>query len=330
MPAIAIPAAIGLGGSVLNAITGHKAASSAENTLSAAANNASAASLQAGRDAAAGISDAAGAGTAELQASRDRAIRAAQEGTAAGNAQLQQTLEAQRGNLQPYQQAGQVGLSGLTELANNPQDFKFDRADFDADPGTEIAIREGLEAIQKTAAMRGLGPSSGGQLKAYGKFATDQVLKSYGDVYKRSENTFRGNQDARYRTLSALTGVGERAVAGLNDAEGVAGRGIAGNLTDLGALTGQYDANTAARTSDLGLRAATDTGRITTDATRDSNDALLQGANARASGTIGRARAVGGLISSASDIGVDAATQYYGGDRARDRRVASRLPAGVR
>lgn len=323
MPAIAIPAAIGLGGTIINAITGHKAATSAENTLNTAANNASTASLQAGRDAAAGISNAAGAATAETQAARDRAIRAAQEGTAAGNAQLTETLGRQRENLDPYLTAGRQGVEGLEREAADPnQDFKYDASNFrNDDPSFQFTIDEANAAITRSAASRGLSPGNGGQLKALAKETVNQIQKGYGASYARAENTFNQNKASRRQVFGTLTGVGQTATGQLNAAEGTAGQGISNNLVDLGTLTGTYDANAAARTGDYGLRAATDTGRILTDATRDSNDALLQGANARAAGTQGRARAISGAVTGATNIGVDAASAYYG-RRAPQRQTA--------
>ncbi len=319
MPALAIPAIIGLAGTVANAVTGHSAATNASNIQSAAADKASGASLEAGKTAIAGVNTAATTATTGINEATKAAIEAAKTGTAQGNEQLQSTLQTQRANLQPYQQAGQTGLTGLTDLAKNPQDFKFDTKDFENDPSTAIAIQRANEAIQKSAAIRtGLG---GGTLKAIARETVDQTEMHYGDVYKRSENTFNTNKDNRFRTLTALTGVGERATSQLNAAEGQTGRDVAGNLVDLGNTTGKYGTRAAEVTGDITTTAARDTGRLLTDTTRDSNNYLLDSANAKASGVIGRAKAIQGGVTGATNIGVDLADRYYG-NRRQPRQAA--------
>lgn len=315
MPAIAIPAAIGLGGTIINAITGHKAATSASNIQSEAANQAAQASLAAGQTASTGVNEAAQRATAGVNQAAQTAIGQAQQGTAQGNATLTETLGRQRQNLDPYLAAGQQGLQGLTNLGQNPQDFKFDINDFRNDPSYDQVLLDTNKAIERSAAIKGV--RGGGELKAIVANTVARQNQAYGDVYRRSENTFRQNQEGRFRTLSALTGVGQTATGQLNAAEQNAGNQIAGNQVDLGRLTGSYTTDAAGRVANIDTNAALQTGNFLTGSTRDANDARLQGANARASGVLGRANAIGGLVSGVTNIGQQAASTYYGNRQQR-------------
>lgn len=330
MPAIAIPAAIGLGGQIINAITGHRAATGASNIQSTAATEAANASLAAGQGAATGVTEAAGRATTGINEATRAAIEAAQQGTQQGNATLQGTLERQRANLNPYLEAGRTGVEGLTREAGTNQDFSFNTQDFENDPSRAIILREATDAITRSAAARGLGPGSGGVLKALARENVAQLSKTYGDVYRRSENTFRQNQQGRQGLLSGLAGLGQTATGQLNTAEGQAGSAISGNQVDLGRLTGEYGTTGARNIAEIDTTAAARSGEFLTEAQRNANDARLQGANARASGVIGRANAIGGLVSGIANTGVDASTAYYANDSARQRRMAQRLPVGVR
>ena len=61
-----------------------------------------------------------------------------------------------------------------------------------ADPGYQFSLREGADAIQRSAAAQGLLRSSG-TLKGLIDYGQDRATQQYGDVYNRAAQTFATN-----------------------------------------------------------------------------------------------------------------------------------------
>jgi len=129
--------------------------------------------------AAAGITAAAGIGTALMQ--KDTA-ESAQD---AAQAQFQQ----QRADTAPWRTAGEQSLTANTDLLglNGPQAATAAMGNFTTSPGYQFQLEQGLRAIDAGAAHEGM-LRSGAVLKAEQKFGQDLANQDFGTYYNRLYN----------------------------------------------------------------------------------------------------------------------------------------------
>lgn len=223
-----------------------------------------------------------------------------------------QIYEQQRTDLAPYRAAGEAGQNKLLEYLGIGGDRaaanygKFATAEFtpeafaaNQDPGYGFRVKEGLKAIEANAAARG-GLISGAALKAAGRYGQDMASQEYTNAFNRFQ-TMRGNTLSPYERLQ---GVGLNATTMTGNAG--ATYGGAGNQA-YGALgSGLYNAYGSASQGATGAYGALGTGTYNAlgGYGAGASEALLGGANARASGYIGQANAITGSISNLSN-------QYY-------------------
>jgi len=162
----------------------------------------------------------------------------------------------------PYRTAGTTAVNQLSALTQPgggaTQDFSYGPFDYQADPGYQFRLEQGLKAMNQTAAARG-GLMSGNALKAGQQYGQDMGSQEYGasfgrylQNYANAQNTFQMNRNNLLSPLQFLTGQGQAAAAG--------------------------------QASNIGANAA-------------SNSALITGAgNAQAAGQIGSANAFTGAM----------------------------------
>jgi hypothetical protein len=305
MPAIAIPAAISAGSSILGGVLGSKASKKAAQIQSdqaqrsadelkgvladynprigAAADAASGRVLDATTAGQAGITGAVGAGQGRIDTATGQAI----------------------GYLQPYMDAGGQSLSTLMSGLAPGGDLNktFTAADMQAyDPGYAFRMAQASKALQGSAAARG-GALGGGALTSLASLNQSLASNEFG----AAEARFRNQQNDRFNRLDTLVNLGANTA---NQAGGYATSG-ARDWANLG-LTGATSA------ADLGYRGATTAGGFTTGAANQmaSNalntyghveDLMTGGAAARAAGTVGAANAwtgaLGGVANAAGQVG---------------------------
>jgi hypothetical protein len=150
---------------------------------------------------------------------------------AAGKAADQQAAAAHEANLlqkemydqtradnQPWRQAGEAALGGLSS-----SDFSrdFTQADFQQDPGYAFRMQEGQKALERSAAARG-GLQSGGTMKALAQYGQNFASNEYNNAYNR----FNADRDRRFGRLSSIAGVGQTA----NASNSAAGQNYANNV----------------------------------------------------------------------------------------------------
>ncbi len=115
------------------------------------------------------------------------------------NQQYNQTREDQA----PWRQAGTQALSQM-------QDPNFQKTfganDYQQDPGYQFRLQEGQNAINASAAARGMA-NSGATMKALTKYGQDYATNDYQNAYNR----FNNDQTTRFNRLSSLAGVGQQA-----------------------------------------------------------------------------------------------------------------------
>jgi hypothetical protein len=215
---------------------------------------------------AAGVQSAAASQSADVSKQiSDQQIALAREQYAA-NVGLQE----------PFRQAGMkgqnrlmdvLGLSGNTGAQGYGSAARdFSMSDFQADPGYAFRLSEGTKALERSAAARG-GLLSGGTGKALQRFGQDLGSQEYTNAFNR----YQTNRANLLQPLQSLAGQGQSTANTI----GNYGQTMVG---DVNASLGNYGTN--------------------------ASNALMAGANARASGYVGQANA----ISSALGTGMN----FYG------------------
>lgn len=358
-----LPALIGAGTSIVGGALGSRAAKNAAQQQQQAAQQAAARVEAAGNQAAAGIDAATEAGAGAVQGATQTAVggvnaatQAAQQGAidASGraiaafgqganeaNTTLRETQQQQQANLDPYLRAGAAGATTLAQMlapgGQLTQQFAFTPTDLRNDPGYQFQLEEGQRALERSAAARGV-LSSGGTLRGLARFSQGLADTTYGNAFDRALRGFQANRAATLDTLGLATGIGERSVAGANQAFGVAGQSIAGNQMTLGRLTGDNIASTGEYVGNVGMTGATQAGQFgmsgaTTLAqlrlqgagqagnfrvrgAEGGADYLTDGAQAGAAGTVGAANAWSGAITNAGQAAADAWASRRSGTRA--------------
>ena len=142
--------------------------------------------------------------------------------------------------LSPYQQSGITGQNELMRqlgLGGDPSsqgygslNKSFGASDFQADPGYQFRMSEGLKALDRQAAARG-GLISGSALKAAGNYGQQAASAEYQNAFNR----YQTERQARYAPLQNLMGTGAAAAGALSGAAGNFGQMGGQSLADMGA-----------------------------------------------------------------------------------------------
>jgi hypothetical protein len=175
------------------------------------------------------------AASTQASAARDAGnlqAQAVQDQIAAQERMFERQIELQ----EPWRQAGVTALNQLTPLATQYTPFGMDQ--FQADPGYQFRLSEGMKALDRQAAARG-GLISGGALKAAQRFGQELGSQEYGAAFNR----YLTEREARLNPLQSLAGVGQTSTNQLAGAAGatganisnIIGQGAAGQAAALGA-----------------------------------------------------------------------------------------------
>ena len=175
------------------------------------------------------------------------AIDAGNKATEASNARLDASLDQIRTDNEPWRKAGaealngKYGHGGLVNFdANNPD---FSMADFNADPGHNFRLSEGMKAVERSSIARGKGTAATAQ--ALMKYNQDLGTQDYGNA----RDAYYSRQNTKRNALQSLAGLGQTAVqmtgqAGQNTAGAMSnnlmsnGREQAGGLGNIGYANG--------------------------------------------------------------------------------------------
>ena len=194
---------------------------------------------------------------------------AANKAAETGDRQYDQTrtdqlaqLAQQRADQAPYHEAALPSIQNLSRgLADGGEYSRsFGMADFDADPGRLYRLSQGEQGINRAAAARG-GWNSGATLKALARFNSDQASQEYGAAYSR----FNTDRTTKFNRNATMAGYGQTA----NSAIGNAGTQAYGQIAQAGQNNASLQAQSAQNAGE-----------------------------ARASGYVGAANALGGGIRS--------------------------------
>jgi len=161
------------------------------------------------------------------------------------NIELQKELAAeQRADLEPWRQTGINALEQI-EAGVEAGDFTMEDYVFEADPGYQFRLQEGIDARDKSAAARGR-LNSGAQARAIERYGQDYASNEYSNAYAREAN----DRARRYNILSGLSQGGQSSAARQAAATSQLGQTSSNILTNLGASnTSAYNNIGAARAS---------------------------------------------------------------------------------
>lgn len=168
---------------------------------------------------------------------------AANRATAAQQDALAQQMELQK----PFTTAGTTAVNQLSAMTQPggaaTKDFAYSPFQYQADPGYAFRMKEGLNAMNASAAARG-GLISGNALKAGQTFGQEMGSQEYQNSFNRylqnyanAQNTFQLNRNNLLDPLKFLTNVGQAGAS--NQAANVGSFGAANAANTMGAANAQ-------------------------------------------------------------------------------------------
>jgi len=195
--------------------------------------------------------DASGVTAAEGAARSQR--EGVSEASAATERMFEKGLETQR----PWLEAGQRGLSqleagiGSGAFDAGPGGYEAPQFDFEADPGYQFRLSEGVRAREAGAASKGglFSGATGRALEEYGQgLASQEYDRAYGrfanergfgrGVYESDRGFDRASGMDRYNRLASLSGVGQATATNVAGQQMMQG----GNLANLALTRGNIGA----------------------------------------------------------------------------------------
>jgi len=114
-----------------------------------------------------------------------------------------------------------VGVNALPELVKASKYTNFGMNQFQQDPGYAFRLKEGQQALDRSAAARG-GLISGNALKAAQRYGQEMGSQEYMNAFNR----YQTERAARLNPLQSLTGMAQTTANTL----GAAGQTMAGNI----------------------------------------------------------------------------------------------------
>ncbi len=318
MPAaIAIPAAISAGGSFFGGIMQSRAAGKAANIQAQNAAEVARMAQEAAAKAGAGVNAAREGAVRDVTGATDRTNALISDTTGNANQTLLDIFNQQQGNLNPYLQAGQQGVTTLMEgLAPGgalSEKFRAPTAEeAAATPGFQFQLNEAMKALNRSAAARG-GLQSGGTLKALTQYGQNVASTYYQNAFNNSLNAFQTNRNNTMQGLTTLAGLGQFGTSQYNTAASNYGNQAAGNLMTSGLQQGTNLLNAGYYSGNTGIRAAEYGGDANMNAARIAGGALTGGANAQAAGAVAQGNAYNSIIGGLTNAAQYAVQQHYGG-----------------
>ncbi len=166
--------------------------------------------------------------------------RAADRATAEQKRQFERQIELQ----EPFRLAG---VNALPELIEASRYTPFSMDQFQQDPGYAFRMREGLKALDRSAAARG-GLLGGNQLRGVTQFGQDLASQEYTNAFNR----YQAERAAKLNPLQSLVGMGQTNAATMAQQAGQYGQSMAENALMRGNMkASQYAGLANAATSGL-------------------------------------------------------------------------------
>lgn len=180
-----------------------------------------------------------GAGSARSAAGTQE--RAARESTAAQERMFAKQVELQ----EPFRKAG---VNALPELIAASKYTPFTMDQFQADPGYAFRLKEGMRALERSAAARG-GLLSGATLRGVQGYGQEMASQEFTNAFNR----YQAERAARLNPLQSLVGAGQSTAANVAGQAGQFGQAMGANIVGAGnARASGYMGAANALTSGLG------------------------------------------------------------------------------
>jgi hypothetical protein len=154
-------------------------------------------------------------------------LQGAREGAAAEREMFERQVQLQ----EPFRQ---VGVNALPELVEASRYTPFGMEQFQTDPGYGFRLKEGLRALENSAAARG-GLLSGNTMRGITRYGQGLASDEFSDAFNR----YQIERNARLNPLQALAGVGQTSTNTLSNAAGQLG----GSLSNLAVGAGNARAS---------------------------------------------------------------------------------------
>ena len=154
------------------------------------------------------------------------AAKSQAKATKATIAQQERALERQIGLQEPFRQ---TGVNALADYGTASQYTPFGMEQFQADPGYQFRMSEGLKALERSAASRGI-LQSGGTLKDITRFGQDAASQEYQNAFQR----YLTERRAKLEPLEYRIGLGQAAASGQAANVGSTATNVGGLTTSLG------------------------------------------------------------------------------------------------
>ena len=152
----------------------------------------------------------------------DTQAEAMDRATAAGERMFNRQVELQ----EPFRQ---VGVNALPDLVAASQYTPFGMEQFQADPGYGFRLKEGIRALENSAAARG-GLLSGNALRGITRFGQGLASEEFDKAFNRHQAGFA----SKLNPLQALAGVGQTSANTLSNAAGQYGQNLAQGAATMG------------------------------------------------------------------------------------------------
>jgi hypothetical protein len=159
--------------------------------------------------------------------------QAQREGSAAQERMFNRQVELQ----EPFRQAG---VNALPELVAASRYDPFTMERFQADPGYAFRLKEGMRALENSAAARG-GLLSGNQMRGVTQFGQELGSQEFTNAFNR----YQAERAARLNPLQSLAGMGQTTAANIAGQAGQYGQAQAANAAAMGNIRASGYINTA-------------------------------------------------------------------------------------
>jgi hypothetical protein len=123
----------------------------------------------------------------------------------------------------------QVGVNALPELVEASRYTPFGMEQFQADPGYGFRLKEGLRALESSAAARG-GLLSGNAMRGITRYGQELGSQEFGNAFNR----YQAERAARLNPLQSLAGMGQSTAATLGGQAGQYGQQMAQGAAAMG------------------------------------------------------------------------------------------------
>ena len=151
-------------------------------------------------------------GSRSASKSADKAAKEQRKATQAAIAAEERALDRQIALQEPFRQVGVNALAKYPAAAE-PTYTPFGMEQFNADPGYQFRMSEGLKALERSASARGI-LSSGQTLKDITRFGQDTASQEYQNAFARYMAETQRMREERMAPLEYQIGLGQAAASG--------------------------------------------------------------------------------------------------------------------